>query len=276
MANHSSYNQLQKDFLAERLALIEEVKAEGEIPRAVQFLNSGAGSFSGCLLALERHHANLAGYAWFGEHDVHELKKQCYIVSKLMYIRLITEHAAGFIGVSKIYYSLISDHVGSITWFSSVTPTSDRLLRLIENPAKPEYFEYQMSLAVRGDWNNLGRRAEMFLEDVPLKQKKYSVDMRFYLALANGDEQRMCDALDEIVAPNILRARKEDFWAYFPAQFVSPLATLYAKIAHRHGYRLNLDTPSIPNEWLPGEVLDDYVDPYPFMREYKIGQPLAE
>ncbi|WP_343583471.1 Imm49 family immunity protein [Herbaspirillum sp.] len=268
---NNSYTQFQQEFLADRQALIDEIKNEGEVPKAVQIINSGTGSLAGCLLALERYHANLAGYAWFENRDLHELKSQCYVVAKLMYIRAITENALGFKGITKIYYSLISDHDESIAWMSNSCPQSEHALHLTENPAKPEYFEYQMSLAIREDWHNLARRAEIFLGDVPPKQKRFSADMRFYLALAHGDRQKMSDALNEIVSPKMLKARKEDFGLHFPAQFISPLATLYAKIASRHGHIMELETPFIPNEWLPREALVDYIDPYPFMHAYKIG-----
>jgi hypothetical protein len=47
-------------------------------------------------------------------------------------------------------------------------------------------------------------------------------------------------------------------------------ATLYAKIAWRHGHELAVDTPMIPKEWLPVQPLAAYEDPYEFMRAYEI------
>lgn len=271
---NNSYTEFQEAFLADRRALIEEVKEEGVLPRAVQLINSGTGSLSACLRALERHHSNLAGCAWFDDNNLKEFKQQCYIVAKLIYIRLFSEKEHGYKDVNEIYYSLFSDHEKSVEWIANSVPRTALALQLTENSSKPEYLIYQMSLAIRGDWDNLGRRAEMFLENIPVKQRKFSADMKFYLALARGDNQMMSEAIGEIVIPKVLKARKEDFWINFPAQFISPLATLYAKIAARHGYILELDTPFIPNEWLPRNPLPEYVDPYSFMHEYHVGEAI--
>lgn len=268
----TSYTKNQLDFLADRRALIDEVKAQGDLPRAVQLINSGNGSFTGCLLSLKRHHSTLAGYAWFAESDLAEFKLQCYIVTKLIYIRSQENELPEFFGISDIFYALFSDHDASVAWMSNGSPQSQFEQGRVVNPAKLEYLEYQVILAIRGDWENVAQRAERFLNNVPPRQKKYVPDMRFFLALAHGDRQKMLEALDEIVNPKVLKARKEDFWRHFEAQFISPLAAMYAKIAVRHGHDIVIDTPFIPKEWLPQESLAEYSDPYAFMRAYAVGK----
>lgn len=47
-------------------------------------------------------------------------------------------------------------------------------------------------------------------------------------------------------------------------------ATVLAKIAYRHGYELDIDSPYVPKELLPVQPLTDYIDPFDFMLEYPL------
>ncbi|MCY1554464.1 hypothetical protein D9M68_910380 [compost metagenome] len=53
-------------------------------------------------------------------------------------------------------------------------------------------------------------------------------------------------------------------------------ATLFAKLAWRKGYELDVDTPWIPKEWLPIRPNETYEDPWLFMKSFDIWQPFPE
>ena len=76
--------------------------------------------------------------------------------------------------------------------------------------------------------------------------------------------------LEELISPKVAKIRNKVFELAFPSEFISSYATLYAKIARRHGYEIKLNTPLIPQEWLPVAALPGYEDPYEFMRKYVI------
>lgn len=269
--NIETYTQEQRDFLEQRKAGIDLKKSEGPWPRSVQLINQGQGSFTGCLRTLNIHHSDTADYAWFHDGNLEEFKRHCYVVSKLTYILSTVPEHDSFKVENDHYYALLSDHEPSIQWISDPTLESAYMKGRVANPNMPEYRSYQMTLAVRADFEFLGQRAEVFLANVPVKHKKFAPDMRFYLALAQGDKAGMQNALAEIVDPKVLKKRNEGNMMFFAAHFVSPFASLYTKIARRHGYELEIDTPMIPKQWLPVEPLAQYPDPYAFMEKYTIG-----
>jgi len=51
------------------------------------FIEEERGSRDGCLGQLEMLHRARAILAWFGDHDLDAFKHECYVASKLMYIR---------------------------------------------------------------------------------------------------------------------------------------------------------------------------------------------
>jgi hypothetical protein len=117
----------------------------------------------------------------------------------------------------------------------------------------------------------LAERAEHFLQAIPPKMKSYAVDQRFYLALAKGNPGAMQEALTELTSPKVNEVRRNRLDFAFSDPFIATLATMYAKIAWRHGFRIEVETPLIPKEWLPVTPLNNYEDAYPFMREYETG-----
>ncbi|HEE5406538.1 TPA: immunity 49 family protein, partial [Acinetobacter baumannii] len=105
------------------------------------------------------------------------------------------------------------------------------------------------------------------------KDKKYLIDHRFYLALANGDKSEMENVLTELTSPKIAKVRNFEFAFTFTEHFIATHAVIYSKLAWRNGYQLNIDTPWIPKEWLPVEPLAEYPEPWEFMREFDIFTP---
>lgn len=264
----SNYTPEQIAFLEKRKARLASLIGDGALPSAVSLINEGKGSFEGCLSSLQSLHEEKADYAWFANKDLQDFKLQSYIAGKLQYIRCKHMNEEGFLHEATWFYPLFSDYESLIHYWLSFFPESDFFKRRVANPSQNEYRYYQMTLALRGDWEQLAQRAEVFLSDPPTKMKKYMSDQRFYLALAKGDKAGMEIALTEMTAPKVALKHNGDFYFAFAGRFIACFASLYAKIARRHGYQLDLDTPFIPAEWLPIAPLQDYSDPYDFMRKY--------
>lgn len=266
----SNYTPAQLQTLENLAISIHRMQGDGPIPTAVEFINEGKGSFSGCIRGLNSLHDLKTNHAWFADHNLAEFKLQAYITSKLHYIHCIEVEAQGLTTEDQYFFGLLSDYEPLIRWMVGLQPSSTSLVKYIENPKDHMYRQWQMTLALRGDWQNLRERAELFLQDVPPKMKKYAVDQRFYLALSKGDSDAMQVALEELISPKVATIRNKVFELAFPSKFISSYATLYAKLARRHGYEINLNTPLIPLEWLPVAALPGYEDPYEFMRKYVI------
>src|SRR5690606_41990879 len=106
-----------------------------------------------------------------------------------------------------------------------------------------------------------------FFEVSPPRRNSYYADERFQLALARSDRAGMESAISEILEPKLMKRRQDADEDGYTQWFISTYAVIYTKIAWRHGYQIDVDSPWVPNEWLPNTPLDHYEDPYPFMRD---------
>lgn len=264
------YTPEQIAFLHERKKRIDGWEYVGQVPRQVALIDRGEGSFTGCLSNLKMLHEEIADCAWFANQDLATFKLHSYVVAKLMYMIDKTTGEEGVLHEGTWFYPLLSDHEPLIRYWLSFHPESTFFKRRVTNPNQNEYRYYQLTLALRGQWDELGSRAEVFLQDMPAKMKKYAPDMRFYLALAQQDKVGMEAALAELTSPKVAKVRNEVFELVVASQFVSPFACLYAKTARRHGFDLGIDSVLIPREWLPVSPLATYSDPYDFMRKWCI------
>lgn len=264
------YTPEQIVYLQDRKERIDQWDRIGTIPIEVIMIEKSEGSFDGCLRTLKMLHKEIANYAWFANQDLATFKLHSYVVAKFMYMIAKTTGEEGVMHEAEYFYALLSDHEPVILWMMSQPPHSKLFKQRMVNPNQNEYRYYQLTLALNGQWEELGQKAEVFLQDPPTKMKKYVPDMRFYLALAQQDKAGMENALAELTSPKVAKVRNEVFELVVASKFVSPFACLYAKTARRHGFDLEIDTVFIPKEWLPVNPLPDYPDPYDFMRQWSI------
>lgn len=104
--------------------------------------------------------------------------------------------------------------------------------------------------------------------------KKYEIDHRFYLALARHDVSGMEAVLQELTSPKVCKVRNVEQAFGFTEKLIATHAVIYAKIAWRHGFRVEVETPWIPQDWLPMAPLAECVDLYDFMRTVEAAPPL--
>lgn len=268
MEENYSIEQLQ--VLANLAASIKNITGEDELPIDARYINEGKGSFNGCLRNLHGLHALKFSHAWFAHHDLEEFKLQAFITSKLHYIQFVEVEPQGMTLENEYFYALLSDHEPIIRWMMSLEPVSPASLNIINNPNQHFYRQWQMTLALRGDWKTLRERAELFLSNIPPKMKKWAIDMQFYLALSKGEKSGIEEVLGEFLSDKVAKIRNKVFELAFPSAFISSYATMYAKIARRHGHQIQFGDPLIPEEWLPVSPLPSYPDPYHFMYKYEI------
>ena len=266
---NSNYTAEQVKFLESRKEFINFLFGDGVLPDSLLLIQQGKGSFEGCVGTLEMLHQQKAEYAWFVDHDLHEFKLNCYIASRLKYIRTKYMKEEGLMWEGQYFYALLSEYEPIIQWMIE-QPISASMQKRINNPAQNQYRYYQMTLALQGNWSEIKKRAEVFLSDPPSKMKKYIPDQRFYLALANADKAGMEVALAELTHPKLALKHNGNFDFAFSGNFIGCFATLYAKIAQRYGFILDISTPYIPAEWIPIAPLSEYLDPYDFMQKYNI------
>lgn len=242
-------------------------KVEG-FPVEVSMIDRKEGSFDGCLRNLRSFHQTMAAIAWFTDRSLVNLKQEAWIASKLSYIHDKEVEPRGMFPEERCLFGVLSDYEPVVQWLIRPHTFSSSGMRILNNVNDAYFRHYQVTLALRGDWAQLAQRAELFLRQEPSRMKKFAADQRFYLALAHGDQAGMLSALDELSAPKLVKARQESLTPF--NWVIANHATLYAKIAWRHGHELQVDTPMIPCEWLPVKPLTRYEDPYDFMRPYVV------
>lgn len=249
----------------------------------LDLIRSSQGDPDACMSGLTAHAVAAALVAWFVDNDLPVFKQACYVAAKIDRIR--QQNSAWFLGNELVgnlfesWYWLVSDCEPLIAWRRESEPfmgwTGDELRprEICKSTFDDVYVGYQLVLALRGDWARLGERAERWLADPPSRLKKVAPDMRFFAALSKGDIPGMEDALREIVTRKQRRWRS-NWQGGYSGRLISDEAVVYAKLAWRHGYQVDIDTPYIPKEWLPVSPLAEYVDVYGFMEGFDISQPL--
>jgi hypothetical protein len=202
--------------------------------------------------------------AWFAGRDLNQCKQWAYVAGKLRCIIYQKDPLNGRFSPGAPFQDmlmpLISDHPQLIAWFGTFDGIN---VKHADKTSTWEFVTYQAKLALRGEWDVLAERSERWLANVPERMKRFAPDNRFHLALARGDMAGMEHALAEMVTPKEIKWRNEH--EGYTGWFIVRQAVIYAKIAWRHGFQVQVDTPWIPSEWLPIKPLWDYVEPYCFM-----------
>jgi hypothetical protein len=243
---------------------------------ALNHLKNGTGVRKACLWTLMVRIQAKSMLDYFQSSNLYSIKQGAYAAAKLEIMQI---HAEPGGNLESLAWALLSDNPEIIAWWKQ-----HRLYG--ERPRKPEdadnfktdvYLRRQTLRALNGEWDTLGPACELALAspDVFNKIKGRINQFRFYLELAKGNITGMHDVLMEMCD---VKARRRNFFyeSGLTAYFVVMIATLFAKIAWRHGYELELDTPWIPKDWLPIQPNDHYEDPWPFMKDFDIWQPFPE
>jgi hypothetical protein len=265
-----TYSEEQLVALKNLSTAIRNSQGYGGLPSEVKLIDAKKGSFEGCVRNLIALHKLKADKAWFGDRDLREFRLQAYIASKLHYIHCVEVEPRNLTQEWVYFYGLFSNHEPLIRWMMGLEPSTPHGINIVSNPEDAYFRHWQMTLALRRDWKLVAERAKLFLLNVPPKQKKMAIDQRFYLALAQGHREGMLVTLNELVSPKLAKVRNNVFEMAFARSFIAYHASMYAKIAWRAGYEITVDSSLIPADWLPSDPLDDYRDPYEFMRKYTI------
>jgi hypothetical protein len=241
--------------------------SESDIEKRVHYIENNLGDPLACALGLSSNALANAMFAWFGNHDLNAMKQWCYVAAKLdqLYFQMQEDDPDWGRGVPGLLKPLLSDNKELIDWFAHYDLAYD--MKRVENHKTHDFWVYQAIVALRGDWPRLAERCERIIADPPgaTKEQKYLQDHHFYLALAQGDIEKMQYVLQEIISPKAINARL-DYESGFTADLISTPAVIYAKIAWRHGYKVKVDSPYIPQEWLPIEPLNQYDNHYAFLK----------
>ncbi|MCS6158921.1 immunity 49 family protein [Shewanella baltica] len=247
---------------------------EPGIDDALEFILTNTGSRQGCLLELKSYYYAKSLLSWFKDGDLEQLRQHAYTSAKLY--RLYYQRANSvWQGAFCHFMALISDHEPLINWHSQFISPLYRVTggKAVRNRVGcPEYHAFQAILALQGKWDLLGERAEYILANPPgQKMAKYQIDQEFYLALAKGDVPAMEQVLNSLTGPKA-KVRNFDGALGLTEHLMSLFGFIYAKMAWRAGYQVQVDSPYLPMEWLPISPLTTYRDEYDFLADFDLFQ----
>lgn len=255
--------------------------AKRSVQNALTYLDSGEGSRNGCLSSIRLFSESCCVISWFRDSDLPQAKQWAYVSTKSKVLQQHLSPSEDYL-VEDLLWPLLSDNEEVIDWYrqnhAMYHPENPSIAGGDkDNPKSWMYYRYQSWLALNAKWDELGERCERILamQDEVKKDRSYLIDHRFYLALARGDQAAMEAVLLEKCEPKNRKLRY-DQESGLTNNFIVSYATLFAKLAWRHGYELDLDTPWIPKEWLPIRPNEKYEDPWPFMQSFDIWQSFPE
>ena len=260
------------------LRCLKSLRDEVDVAACLREIAAGKADIGICLRELTRHARVQALMSWFGEGDLASFKHWSYVAGKLRCL-MFKHWPYDSFHVCDHLMPLVSDCSSLVEWLSNLeTPYSPDGYysnpKRTSNPAKPDFTDYNVLLALRGEWALLAERSERFLKQEATRRHNYRSDHRFFIGLASGDRSAMRAALAELVDPALMARRTYDDESSATRRFICTSAIVYAKIAARHGHTVALDSPWVPPPWMPISPLAAYADPYPFMRAFQAPLPL--
>lgn len=221
---------------------------------------NNTGDTPACVLLLAMFSSWEAMLAWFDRQDLDAMRNWWYTSATLTKMRYEMTGLSKFEPGRKaleLMAPLLSNCGQLIDWFANTDGNFD--LKRVENPKTHDFWAYQAFIALRQDWPRLISRCEKVLADPPSNPhyKKLLLDHQFYLALARGDAKKMSELLQLLVEPKMLKARRNSE-SGTTGDLISTPGIIFAKLAWRSGFEIDVHSPYIPSEWLPTEPLVSY------------------
>jgi len=226
----------------------------------VRNIATGEGSPAGSALQMQSYCLARAMRAWFEYFDISEMKKWFYLSGKfqVIYLEIAPDKMNAFPRVMDFSQILLSDCEPLISRFCSFTEIYDS--KRISSLTTLDYHAFNIILAARGEMDLLALRCEASRKNPPKSLGgKFIPDNLFLAALAEGDQGRMEEVLNGLVTPKIIRSRSGLEGGY-TKDLISTSVVLYAKLAWRHGFNINVESALVPSEWMPISPLS-YYDP---------------
>lgn len=237
---------------------------EADISDALANIHHGKGNRFGSLAALSRNAQCRALTALFESHNIDDFKNWAFLAASIDKLT-IKEGLIGDYLVGDLCWALLSDCEKLIKWYSESTNifSSPYFRSRINDPSSWPYYRYQAYLAMRGELAEVGKRAKNFLSTAQRGRRWKNVicEYQFQVALAEGNLRAMEESLHEMVLP----ARRRSIYDKqngLTCNMLEQYATVYAKIAWRNGFEVNIESPWIPQKLLPVEIGLQYSDPW--------------
>lgn len=211
-----------------------------------------------------------ASYGLLVDKDLEKFKKYMYIYAKL---NILGSDGRGVLrGANLEFFEILMSNNREIL---------DFIIRNIDIIAyeekKDDYMKSKsyrflsrtVLLAIKGEWEDVIRRANMYLEN-PSKSSydKYTyLEFEFLKALAEKDVEKMKESLNSMLDIKVARRMLHNTDTFFDF-YLHIYVLIYAKIALYHGIDLRIDNKIAPKELIDITPAKEYPEPYEFMKKF--------
>jgi hypothetical protein len=242
---------------------------KGRLAGAISQIEEFGGNGPESALLLLESHANLSAMlSWFRDGDAAQLRFWSYVAGR---VKRVLWQSFSTCSIHDLLLPLLAGDEALLQWISVQSLMFTE--RAMQDMESFSYLDFQIVLALRGAWKEVGNRAHAFLTHVPLHMAEFSVDQRFLLALARGERTEMENALVEMTDPGVAWTFRRSN-AHEKGLFFRSLPVIYMKIANRAGFDLPNRFDFVPNAWFQASELVQINPPYAFLRKFDLGQPL--
>lgn len=218
---------------------------------------------------------------WIQTGDIQLVKQLAYMSAKARRMAYQTTPQTDVYGFFRVFSALLSDHKDLIHWFAwHILPVicgSPGHKPAFKRPNSEKFQTFQCHLAMMGEMDWLAERSEQALQpDVKLKAKTHAIDHRFFIALAKGDTVAMESELMQLLKGRAARPRNTENGLTYQSKVVSGWGFMLAKIAYLNGYELDIDSPWLPQSWLPVQPLPEYQEEVDAIADFDLFSPFAK
>lgn len=244
---------------------------ERGVAQAIALLDASRGNPWACIAEVARYLSCKALVAWYRDHDLTAFRQHAYGAAKAEW--MCFQYDELYPAFTPLWF-LLSNHPRLIARFVDFSPPN-----YLEREGKTikhiEYWFLTTALCMKGDWPRVAERCRYILANPPRKAwLKYQIDYEIMLALAERNKAAMETALAVLCSKPYQRKRNHELPFGLTEHFIGTQAVVYTKLAWYHGLEIEVDSPSVPREWLPMTPAPSYPEPYEYFAKFDIEAPL--
>lgn len=274
-----SKNKYQEkiDLVKGNIRFYHSQKKEELDQEALELISEKKGNPLACMGSLSQKYEVNASKNLLFEYDMKSHRQNAYICAKLY--NILSKESRGILRGGTILQLFLA--------FTSNNPDLKNFLLRNLDIIAPELkitndrahilLSRTILLAWGGKWEEIIRLSNLYLEK-PLSKpslKYFPIHFSFLKSLAKKDISAMKEQINLMLEPKIARQMMNDMSPWFDF-YLHMYVIIYAKIALAHGIDLEIDSEVVPKELIDNTPLDEYPEPYEFMKEFDLKTFTAE
>ncbi len=268
-----------------RLIDFTGVDLEAEIEDNLKYIRGEKeGNQRACMRFLASYHGRMASKNLLIDKNIKMHRLNCYIAAKLKILSSYRKDQT-FGNSSQLFDIFMSNNQDLISFLKNnldeIIPddyeNEKKTYRTLKNTYGLRFLLRVTLYALKGNWGEVKRRCNAYLEK-PLtdpKEKYREYDYQFFKSLADRDIAGMKVAINEMMNPKVAKKILYDTSTFYDF-YLHVYVIMYAKIALYHGFDLEIDNEVAPKELIDNTPLNEYEDPYKFMKEFDLATITSE